>query len=208
MGPGDLGEALLDVLGQHGSGGGCGKILFLDLEDPLQVISQPVGSLLFEKCQGGDLLLADRIDEVFKLHTAPILGFPCGEEFKGAKKKPRPDSFGDLSDTEEARGIEDNLLVKPDIGCGEFIRDARGILRDQHNSPERGGFGKEGDMGIRLDDALFGFLFHVCEEAAVKGLPLLDRKGLFQPVDDRQVKDGRIWVLLSKLRKAARVFAV
>ena len=161
MGAGDLGQALLNILGLRDCGGGRGKILFLDLEDPLQVISQPVGPLLFEQVQGGDLHFAQGLDEVFKLHTAPILGFPCGEHFKGAKKKPGPDSFGDLSDTEEARGIEDNLLIKPDVGCGEIICDGRGILRDQHNSPKRGRLDKERNVGIRLDDALFGLLFHV-----------------------------------------------
>jgi hypothetical protein len=45
-------------------------------------------------------------------------------------------------------------------------------------------------MGIRIDDALLGILFHICEEAAVERLLLLDRKDLFQPVDDRQIKDG------------------
>lgn len=96
---GDLGEILLDVL-RHSDRSRCrGKILLLDLENPVDVSSQPIDSLRLQKTKGGNLVLAKGIEKMFRFHAPPMLRLPSGEEPKGSQKKPRTYSFGALSDT-------------------------------------------------------------------------------------------------------------
>lgn len=51
VGSGGLGELLLDIL-RHGDGSRVGgKILLFDLQNPVYVFSQPVGSLRLQKTE-------------------------------------------------------------------------------------------------------------------------------------------------------------
>ena len=64
MAAGDLGEIFLYSLGHGDSGGGRGKVLLLYLEGSVQIISEPVGSVVVEIRQCRDLFLPNGVEEI------------------------------------------------------------------------------------------------------------------------------------------------
>ena len=124
VGAGAPGEIPLDILRHREGRRGGGKILLRDLENPVEIFSQPIGAARPEGCQGGDLGGAERVEKICELDAPPMLGLPRGEKLLGAEEEPGTYSLGHLADTEETGGVEHDLLVEPDIGSGKIVRDA------------------------------------------------------------------------------------